>query len=84
MPTVSAPLAQAALLRFRACSPMPVTPDEPADYVLLHRDTGTALYRTRATEAEIHQANRNLSRSGNRNRYVAARHLRHHTREEEG
>ncbi len=49
---------------------------EPAaDYVLLHRDTGTALYRTRATEAEIHLANRNLSRSGNRNRYVEARHL---------
>jgi hypothetical protein len=62
----------------RACSPMPVTPAEPADYVLLHRDTGTALYRTRATEAEIHQANRNLSRSGNRNRYVAARHLPYH------
>jgi hypothetical protein len=57
---------------------MPVTPAEPTDYVLLHRDTGTALYRTRATEAEIHQANRNLSRSGNRNRYVAAKHLPHH------
>jgi hypothetical protein len=57
---------------------MPVTPAEPADYVLLHRHTGTALYRTRATAAEIHRANRNLSRSGNRNRYVAARHLPHH------
>jgi hypothetical protein len=68
----------------RACSPMPVTPAEAADYVLWHRDTGTALYRTRATEAEIHQANRNLSRSGNRNRYVAARHLPHHTRGEQG
>ncbi len=49
--------------------------EQSADYVLLHRDTGTALYRTRATEVEIHRANRNLSRSGNRNRYVAARHL---------
>jgi hypothetical protein len=68
----------ASLRSARACAQMPVTPAEPADYVLLHRDTGTALYRTRATEAEIHQANRNLSRSGNRNRYVAARHLPHH------
>jgi len=51
--------------------------EQAADYVLLHRDTGTALYRTRATEEEIHRANRNLSRSGNRNRYVAARHLGH-------
>jgi hypothetical protein len=51
---------------------------ETADaYVLLHRDTGTALYATRATEAEIHRANANLRRSGNRNRYVAARHLPH-------
>jgi len=33
---------------------------EPRDYVLLHRDTGTALYATRATEAEIHRANLNL------------------------
>ena len=40
---------------------------EPRDYVLLHRDTGTALYATRAIEAEIHRANLNLSRSGNRN-----------------
>jgi hypothetical protein len=45
--------------------------------VLLHRDTGTALYATSATEAEIHRANANLRRSGNRNRYVAARHLPH-------
>ena len=71
-------LPSASVQAARTCSPMPVTPAEPADYVLLHRDTGTALYRTRATEAEIHQANRNLSRSGNRNRYVAARHLPHH------
>jgi hypothetical protein len=47
------------------------------DYVLLHHDTGTALYATSATEAEIHRANANLRRSGNRNRYVAARHLPH-------
>jgi hypothetical protein len=57
---------------------------EPRDYVLLHRDTGTALYATRATEAEIHRANANLSRSGNRNRYVAARHLPHQRREPHG
>jgi hypothetical protein len=68
----------ASLRSARASAPMPeLTSAEPADYVLLHRDTGTALYRTRATEAEIHRANRNLSRSGNRNRYVAARHLGH-------
>jgi hypothetical protein len=48
-----------------------------AEYLLLHRDTGTALYATRATEAEIHRANGQLRRSGNRNRYVAARHLPH-------
>jgi hypothetical protein len=55
-------------------------PPQPADYVLLHRDTGTALYATRATEAEIQQANHNLSRTGNRNRYVPARHLMDHRR----
>jgi hypothetical protein len=55
-----------------------VQASEPTgDYVLLHRDTGNALYATRATEAEIHRANLNLRRSGNRNRYVAARHLPH-------
>jgi hypothetical protein len=48
-----------------------------AEYLLLHRDTGTALYATRATEAEIHRANGQLRRSGNRNRCVAARHLPH-------
>ena len=48
-----------------------------AEYLLLHRDTGTALYATRATEAEIHRANGQLRRSGNRHRYVAARHLPH-------
>ena len=52
-------------------------PPEPRNYVLLHHDTGTALYATSATEAEIHRANANLRRSGNRNRYVAARQLLH-------
>jgi hypothetical protein len=56
----------------------PVQASEPTgDYVLLHRDTGSALYATSATEAEIHRANANLRRSGNRNRYGAARHLPH-------
>ena len=58
--------------------------EKAADYVLLHRDTGTALYRTRATEAEIHRANSNLSRSGNRSRYVAARHLGPHGERRQG
>jgi hypothetical protein len=56
---------------------LPISREPTGDYVLLHRDTGTALYATRATEAEIHRANLNLGRSGNRNRYVAARHLPH-------
>ncbi|MBM5818368.1 MAG: hypothetical protein FJ083_17915 [Cyanobacteria bacterium K_Offshore_surface_m2_239] len=47
-------------------------------YVLLHQTTGTALYTTCATEAEIHRANRNLQRAGHPARYVAARHLGHH------
>jgi hypothetical protein len=55
---------------------------EPRDYVLLHRGTDSGLYTTRATEAEIHSANANLRRSGNRNRYVA-RHL-HHQRGDAG
>ena len=56
----------------------PVQGSEPAGYyVLLNRDTGTALYAIRTTEAEIHRANLNLRRSGNRNRYLAARHLPH-------
>ena len=55
-------------------------PPQVAVYVLLHRDTGTALYATRATELEIHQANDNLRRAGNRNRYVPARHLMDHRR----
>ena len=57
---------------------------EPRDYVLLHRETGTALYATRATEEEIHRANLNLRRSGNSNRYVAARHLPHQRLEPQG
>ena len=55
-----------------------------ADYVLLHRDTGMPLYSTCATEVEIQRANANLRRSGNRNRYVAARHLPHPQREAHG
>ena len=77
-----------ALLRGnrRPCRAMAeATPDRDqetrADYVLLHRDTGMPLYSTCATEAEIQRANANLRRSGNRNRYVAARHLPHPQRE---
>ena len=33
------------------------TAPEASDYVLLHRDTGSALYTTRATEEEIARAN---------------------------
>jgi hypothetical protein len=51
---------------------------EASDYVLLHRDTGSALYITRATEQEIHRANLSLSRADQRSRFVAARHLMHH------
>jgi hypothetical protein len=53
---------------------------EPRDYVLLHRDTGSALYTTRATELEIHRANQQLKQSGQRSRYVPAKHLGHHSR----
>ena len=53
-------------------------PEQPCDYVLLHRDTGTARYATRATEAEIHRANQRLQGAGSASRYVAARHLGHH------
>ena len=49
-----------------------------SDDVLLHRDTGSALYTTRATEAEIHRANDNLTQAGQRSRFVAAKHLMHH------
>ncbi len=59
--------------------PHPSLPSEPAsDYVLLHRDTGTARYATRATPAEIHRANQRLQGAGSDSRYVAARHLGHH------
>jgi hypothetical protein len=53
-------------------------PTDASDYVLLHRDTDSALYTTRATEAVIHRANQQLKQSGQRSRYVAARHLGHH------
>ena len=46
--------------------------------------TGMPLYSTCATEVEIQRANANLRRSGNRNRYVAARHLPHPLREAHG
>jgi hypothetical protein len=52
-------------------------PSDASDYLLFHRDTGSALCTTRATAAEIHRANQNLQRAGQRSRYVAARHLGH-------
>ena len=61
----------------RRSMPQPL-PTDASNYVLLHRDTGSALYTTRATEAEIHRANQNLKQAGQRSRYVAARHLGHH------
>ncbi len=72
----------AALLRSKptpACCAMPdPAPSDASDYVLLHRDTGSALYTTRATEEEIHRANRNLQRAGQRSRFVSTKHLMHH------
>ena len=65
----------------RRSMPQP-PPSDACDYVLLHRDTGSALYTTRATAAEIHRANQNLQRAGQRSRYVAARHLGHHARQQ--
>jgi len=62
--------------------PMSAAP-EASVYVLLHRDTGSALYTTRATEQEIHRANFSLSQAGQRSRFVAARHLMHHNRGQE-
>ncbi len=56
------------------------SPEQPPDYVLLHRDTGTARYATRATEAEIQRANQRLQGHGSASRYVAARHLGHQPR----
>ncbi|MFM9088116.1 MAG: hypothetical protein ACKOPT_08245 [Cyanobium sp.] len=61
----------------RRSMPQPL-PTDACDYVLLHRDTGSAPYTTRATEAEIHRANQKLKQAGQRSRYVAARHLGHH------
>jgi hypothetical protein len=55
-----------------------------SDYVLLHRDTGSALYTTRATEAEIHRANDNLTQAGQRSQFVAAKHLMHHRQAPDG
>ena len=60
----------ALLMRTRGhCGAMaessPVHASEPTgDYVLLHRDTGTALYATRATEAAIDRANAILRAHG--------------------
>ncbi|MEY4354523.1 MAG: hypothetical protein RLZZ609_2764 [Cyanobacteriota bacterium] len=59
--------------------PQPM-PTDASDYVLLHRDTGSALYTTRATEAEIYRANQKLKRAGQRSLYVRARHLGHQPR----
>jgi hypothetical protein len=64
----------------RRSMPQPL-PSDASDYVLLHRDTGSALYTTRATASEIHRANQNLQRAAQRSRYVAARHLGHRARE---
>jgi hypothetical protein len=57
---------------------------EARDNVLLHRDTGAALYTTRATEEEIARANSSLSRAGQRSRFVTARFLMHHQPIQEG
>jgi hypothetical protein len=57
--------------------PMSTAPGA-SDYVLLHRDTGSALYTTRAMEEEIARANYSLSRAGQRSRFVTARYLMHH------
>jgi hypothetical protein len=51
---------------------------------LLHRDTGTAGYATRATAAEIQRANQRLQGAGSANRYVAARHLGHNGPQRQG
>lgn len=72
-------LLQGARVRSRpAMAEHSAAADAAADYVLLHRDTGTARYATRATEAEIHRANQRLQGAGSASRYVAARHLGHH------
>jgi hypothetical protein len=63
--------------------PLPAS-QEPVEVVLLHRDTGTARYATRATEAEIHRANQRLQGAGSASRYVAARYLGHHGAQRQG
>jgi hypothetical protein len=63
----------------RRSMPQPL-PTDASDYVLLPRDTGSALYTTRATEMEIHRANQKLKQAGQRSRYVAAWHLGHQPR----
>ena len=79
-PTPAAPAAMPTpnpwLTTEQLCAELAI-PETADAYVLLHHDTGTALYATSATEAEIHRANANLRQSVNRNRYVAARHLPH-------
>ncbi len=68
-----------------ACRVMPKPdPSEASDDVLLHRDTGSALYTTRATEAEIRRANDNLTQAGQRSRFLAAKHLMHHRQAPDG
>jgi hypothetical protein len=71
-----------ALLCPSASCRCPVMPKpaaaEASDDVLLQRDTGSALYTTRATEQDIHRANSSLSKAGQRSRFVAARYLMHH------
>ncbi len=65
--------------------PLPVQAPEPAcGYVLLHRETGTAGYATRATATEIYRANQRLQGAGSARRYVAARYLGHHGVERQG
>lgn len=53
--------------------------NEANDYVLLHRDTGLALYTTRAREGDIHLANHKLSVAGERLRYVPAKFFMNHS-----
>lgn len=71
------PRAMAESLPFQA-------PEPAGDYVLLHRETGTAGYATRATAAEIHRANQRLQGAGSASRYVAARHLGLHGPQRQG
>jgi hypothetical protein len=71
------PRAMAESLPFQA-------PEPAGDYVLLHRETGTAGYATRATAAEIHRANQRLQGAGSASRYVAARHLGEHGPQRQG